>query len=287
MKKQFFGIILICLIILSGCSPNMPAGPSQIVLQSEQPSFTVATATPEPTIDAYTTEPAESNAVESPGVYSYEIKTTVDELFTSTQNAVVEFKYSRPVFTETSELAKTVNMIYDQAEIAYKNKMNSLKTGFSDIPPDESGNSEFYTEICETTYEKNGIISFTSTEDWWIGGVQTRNITGHTFDFKLGRELKISDIIYGDETQITDTLINEFYNWLKQNENLDSAYIDDIDIDNMIKDDIKKQSGPDAKFYLTEEGLHIFYYYVLPAHQGGIDVLIPWTRTDILRPINK
>jgi len=195
-------------------------------------------------------EPATAPA--QPAAYAYEIQTTVDE------NEGILFQFSRPVFSGSSPLAATANQVYDRMEADYKDKMNAEAPN----PTDEPWN---YTELSELSYEADGVLSFTTQGDWFMGGVHNSWVTGHTFDFNLGRELKIADFLRGDEEEIRMALVDAFVR-----EVVRSIQMSDMD-------DAFEQSGADANFYLAHDGVHVFYMpYVVPATQDGVDVLIPW-----------
>jgi len=200
---------------------------------------------PAPTVPA-TDVPTQAAA------YGYEIQTAVEET-----RGNIGFKFTRPVFSGTSPLVEAANRVYNQMEAEYKTKME-------DEPGDENGPIApwNYTELSGCTYDRGGVLSFTTDGDWFMGGVHNSWITGHTFDFNLGRALKIADFLEGDDAQITAALVDAF--------SRDAAGEDDLT-------DVEAQSGPDANFYLAGDGVHVFYMpYVVPATQNGVDVLIPW-----------
>jgi len=200
-------------------------------------------AEPEPT-EPTTDVPTQAAA------YGYEIQTMVDE------NDGILFQFSRPVFAGASPLVETANQVYDKMEADYKDKMSAEAN-----PTDEPWN---YTELSALSYAADGVLSFTTNGDWFMGGVHNSWTTGHTFDFNLGRELKIADFLRGDEEEIRAALVEAF-----------AREISDSDEDDLT--DAEEQSGPDANFYLAKDGVHVFYMpYVVPATQNGVDVLIPW-----------
>lgn len=104
-----------------------------------------------------------------------------------------------------------------------------------------------------------------------MGGVHNGWKKGYTFDFVLGRELKISDIFCENEEQLKTILANKFYDWLESETEIANELF------NANKERILEQSGLDANFYLAEDGVHVFYEpYTIPATQNGIDILIPY-----------
>jgi len=229
-------------------------------------------------LSACGTAPIKSSEITSDEkmAYSYKIDTSFDNSSSNGRNPILTF--SRPVFEETSELAKEINQIYAELEKPIIDKM-MLNNG--PIPDEVKLLPDYpwhYTELSECTYEKSGIVSFVLNGDWYMGGVQNSWKIGHTFDFTLGRELKINDVLRGDESQITAALENEFYNWYKKENGYEIS-------ENSGKDNLKKESGLDTNFYLAGDGLHVIYIpHIATLIQNGIDILIPWTRTDLVRP---
>lgn len=199
------------------------------------------------------TEPATAAPTQA-AAHGYEIQTTVDE------NDGILFQFSRPVFSGASPLVETANQVYDKMEAGFKDKMSAEAN-----PTDEPWN---YTELSALSYEADGVLSFTTQGDWWMGGVHNSWTTGHTFDFNLGRELKIADFLQGDEEEIRAALVRAFATEMEMG---------DVDVRYYDFPDAEEQSGPDANFYLAEDGVHVFYMpYVVPATQNGVDVFIPW-----------
>jgi len=190
--------------------------------------------------------------------YSYQIQTIVEET-----RGNIKFEFSRPVFAGTSPLVGTANAAYDQMEAEYKSRMEEAAADYAE----EAGSDPWnFTEHSRLIYERHGVLSFVTEGDWFMGGVHNSWIAGHTFDFNLGRELKIADFLQGDDADITAALVDAF-----------KGAIDEMDVPGYDYPDAWEQSGPDANFYLAEDGVHVFYMpYVVPATQNGVDVFIPW-----------
>jgi len=196
--------------------------------------------------------------------YGWEIQLTVE----APRDGIL-FWFSRPVFAGSSPLVETANQVYDKMEADYKDKMNTGEANLTEDPWN-------YTELSELSYEADGIFSFVTKGDWFMGGVHNSWITGHTFDFNLGRELKIADFLRGDDEEIRLALVHAF-----------KGEIGDMDVPGYDYPDAWEQSGPDANFYLADDGLHVFYMpYVVPATQDGVDVLIPWASYLMKREYN-
>ncbi|WP_186840870.1 RsiV family protein [Acetobacterium fimetarium] len=75
-----------------------------------------------------------------------------------------------------------------------------------------------------------------------------------------------------DESQIKTKLTNEFASLNKKDVDLNSVY---------------KLLGADSKYYLTDAGVCVYFnqYEVACYAAGRISVTIPYSRTDLLKPI--
>ena len=169
---------------------------------------------------------------------------------------------------------QTIHRVYAQAEAAYRSEMEGIIAdyGGEEYPYEDT---RFYEQLCACTYQSGGVFSFVLHMEWFMGGVHNSSATGHTFDFNLGRELKIGDVLKGNDAQITAALENEFAAWYEE------------EMGEAEKAAVREQSGPDANFYLAEDGVHIFYMpYVVPATQNGADILIPWG-SRLVNPANR
>ena len=212
--------------------------------------------------------------------YRYEIEITLNN--SPSDGKFPIYTFSRPVFEETSELAKLINQIFIQKQNALYDEMKKEEKAYESFPDDigwDINNPWTHTELSECSFERLGIISFTLNGEWYMGGVRNGWKVGYTFDFNLGRELKIADVLFGSETQITATLEKEFNAWYER------SYGFKLE-DEYSKNRIKEQSGSDANFYLSKDGVHIFYEpYTVSGTQNGIDILIPWTRTELVQQL--
>ena len=270
MKRTLSFVLATALLLAFAACGKVSSTPAEkTVLQTEgtAPETTFETA-------ANTATMVDKQSV----TYSYEIHTALEKTHTDPGGGVIEFQFSRPFFAETSPLAKTANQVYDQAEAEYRSRMEEVVADYGGDPY-PYGDVRYSTLLCTTSYEADGVVSFVLHGEWMMGGVHNSWDIGHTFDFNLGRELKLRDLLQGTDAQITAALENAFYEWYKQEEGSEFSG-DEFD-----KNEIKKQSGPDANFYLDKDGVHVFYEpYVIPATQNGVDILFPWTSELVRQP---
>ena len=201
--------------------------------------------------------------------YSYKIKTIIDK----TEDNVT-YKFSRPFFEETSNLAKTINQVYNQTEEKFENDMSM------------ANNSEIsdatLMQICKVSYEKNGIISFCMDIEWYLGAAVWSPSHYNTFDFNIGRQLRIDDFLLGTEEQIIQLLEKEVTDMVTKEWGAEA-------LDEVTWEEVRAQSGLAANFSLDDKGIRVWYTppTISYAFHGSADVFIPWTRTDIVRPLEK
>ena len=253
--RRFLALALAAMLLftLAACRKKPPA--PDLTTPAPDP----ITAAPGPTVSA--------------GEYAYEIRTTIDTAPYGIRKPIYQF--SRPFFEETSALARAANKVYAGAEADFTEEMVKNQIDIEDLYVWEEGNFDsasplYDKELTESTYEKDGVVSFVTAGEWFMGGVSNFWRTGHTFDFNRGRELKIADVLRGDEAQAAAALEGEFYAWY-------AAERGDKALGDTFKASVTEQSGPDANFYLAEDGVHISYRpYTVPATQGGVDILILW-----------
>ena len=204
-------------------------------------------------------------------LYSYKIKETV----TTPENVTyVVFSFIRPIFEESSALAKEINKFYDAEETKYKNSFDEIIR--ENDHPYGGSSAKLYTRTCEKAFESNRIVSFTSSENWYMGGVWRRETLGQTYDFTLGRELKFRDIFYENETQIVNLLIEICSDY--RGDMSDPEFAEYVAVYDWL------YLASSANFYLAEDGIHFFYKFSYTDLNSGYDMLIPWSRTDVIRP---
>ncbi len=260
---------VLMLVLITGC--NYKPEPTEVTTEQET-NTEIETQT-----EVYTETETEVYTETDTYVpdYKYEIKTVIYEDYKNSKGSI-KFEFSKPIFEDDSMLSEKINEVYNKIEAEYKSEIKKIKEDYIPLP-DNKKYPWYYTEISEVTYEKKGIVSFILITDWYMGGVYNSMKYGNTFDFNSGSELKINDILYGNESEIKATLENEFYKW----------YLDThgFEFDPEIEGNyVTEQSGLDANFFLAEDGVHIFYEpYTVSATQGGIDILIPWTNTDLIK----
>jgi hypothetical protein len=124
----------------------------------------------------------------------------------------------------------------------------------------------------EVSYQDGLTISFQSSRVWYGEGPHGEVLEGgYTFSLLSGEQLFIDDVLNVDASNVTETLMREFY---EQRPYAKGG-----------KDDgIRMQSGLDAKFSLTNDGVLIYYgQYTFTYADSYQNIIIPWTRTDLIK----
>nr|WP_276520496.1 DUF3298 and DUF4163 domain-containing protein [Acetobacterium wieringae] len=125
------------------------------------------------------------------------------------------------------------------------------------------------------TYNNNNIISVTQEQYRYSGGAHGNSeITAHSFGTRTGDELLLGDLLAIPDSQISTKLTAEF----QQLKNTDPNY-SDIDLTA-----IAGKLGTNSPYYLTTTGVCVFFnpYEVAPGAVGRVELIIPYTRTDLL-----
>ncbi|MCL2433906.1 MAG: hypothetical protein FWD16_05250 [Clostridia bacterium] len=269
--------LLMSLLTMAGCgfSINVTLPPDS---ETATPAQTEAAVSQPPALSPETSSIAQTTPEPSSDeLYVFQITATVNDVRQLKGGGVCEFKFSRAKFQGTSAAVALANKAFDDAEARFKNRM---KDAIADYCDDETDAQYYFTQECKAVHEKGGTVSFIISERWFMGGVSNSSIEGHTFDFKtLERELKIGDIMIGLKADVQKALENELYEWYRA---VNGTAMADADFAEN-REYIAQQSGPDANFYLDPDGVHVFFMpYILPATQDGVDLLFPWTMSELV-----
>jgi uncharacterized protein YjdB len=196
----------------------------------------------------------------------------------------VDFYYERPVFAGNSQALANINGLYDGLENQWQAKIpaftskaldywnnDSVTRKNSYIKYDERSQMEV---TCKEVYNKNNLLSLQQdVYSVYVGSTHGyHELTAHTFNIKTGEELLLGDILSIDESQLKSKLTNEFAKLNRQ----------DVDLN-----DVYEQLGPSAKYYLTDTGVCVYFnqYEVASYAAGRPTITIPYSRTDLLKPI--
>lgn len=220
------------------------------------------------------------------GKLNVPIKVTYqDAIYDTAYNyKTVDFYYERPVFSGNTEALANMNATYDGLENAWKAEIpafTSKANNYWNKTSNERKNTYIkYDErsqmkvTCAAVYNKNNLLSLQQNVfSYYVGAAHGYNeLTAQTFNTKTGEKLLLGDLLSIDESQIKSKLTNEFTSLNRK----------DVDLN-----DVYKQLGADSKYYLTDSGVCVYFnqYEVACYASGRVSVTIPYTRTDLLKPI--
>lgn len=196
-----------------------------------------------------------------------------------------EAYFERPVCQGQSAAAQAINAEYDKLEAAFVHALEKhdpvsefWASGGDDMPYSVNGQFFWDQVDCQCTYEENGVISFVSTEEWFftMGVHPWHTTTCRTFDVQSGKLLRLDDVLMVDEDNVADVLWQAYL-----------ALHDDPTFARTARQweqQLRDASTLDTQFFLADGGIHVRYGEETIYHaMGEIDVLIPYTRTDLVR----
>jgi uncharacterized protein YjdB len=190
-------------------------------------------------------------------------------------------RYQRPLFYDNTPVMNQLDSFYDNLEASWVQANNadymSFVNAYTTDPAFRANLIGKYENIVTAAipYNNNNIISITQEQYSYAGGAHGNTVlSAHSFGTKTGDELMLGDIMVIPDNQISPKLTLEFQN-LK---NSDPRY-SDIDLTT-----IAASLNANSRFYLTDAGVCIFFnpYEVGPGAVGRVELLIPYSRTDLL-----
>ncbi|MBC3887854.1 DUF4163 domain-containing protein [Acetobacterium paludosum] len=219
-------------------------------------------------------------------VYSMGIAQTQEENYYDVNTAkwVYASRYERPVFYDNSLVQLNLSVFYEALENSWVQANNAELTTFINAyttnPAFRQNLIGKYENIVNAaiSYNNNNIISVTQDQYTYTGGAHGNSeLTAHSFCTKTGDELTLGDIMAIPDNQISPKLTTEFQN-LK---NTDPRYAD-IDLTA-----IASKLNANSHYYLTDAGVCVYFnpYEVAYGAVGRVELIIPYTRTDLLADI--
>lgn len=244
MKNFVVAIIVVILCICVGC-------------EREVNTTVLPTAN-----DKITTEP-----IKSAEIFCFEITDILNQEYVGVENSIIQFQFSRPIFYEDSNMAHIISRVFDKEEDQYRTAVQEIIREYGSFACNDI---RYFTKLAEVTYENERFISFVLNEKQYMGGVLNTSKIGHSFDKIEGRELRIGDFLHKDEKNLEEFLLDRFTEWYEE------TYKEAL-TDNEIIDSVKEQSNQNAIFYISDDGIHVFYQpYTVDALLDGVDILIAW-----------
>lgn len=221
------------------------------------------------------------------------IKTDFKEAKTDTATGVKlsDVYYKIPVFNGETTAGKAISAAYLKMESEWKTKSISSMAEYLDDPVRRASSSTMaYVNEDKVdmyiSYYDNNLITITQNHFTYYGGPHGYNEKiSHTFNLTTGQEINKNDFFcITDETvlraKLTDEFSKKYYSATTQNGS--TSRISDVDLK-----DVNEKVLTDAVYTLTDNGLSVLFnqYDVACYASGQIEIIIPYTRTDLLKPI--
>lgn len=190
-------------------------------------------------------------------------------------------RYERPIFYDNSLVQMKLDVFYEALENSWVQTNNADYMSFvyaytTDPVFRQNLIGKYENNVTAAiTYNNNNIISVTQEQYRYNGGAHGNSeITAHSFGTRTGDELLLGDLLAIPDSQISAKLTAEF----QQLKNSDPNY-SDIDLTA-----IASKLGANSPYYLTTTGVCVFFnpYEVAPGALGRVELLIPYSRTDLL-----
>ena len=267
-------VLLISLIVLGGCTLLPPHQVKEADTDKKEVFAVDETRDEEINTDTVETVVDESENPEPvSGPHKYTVESYEGEVTHPDGETLATYSYSYPVFEcnegDDEKYIETINKMFrenalggtvvsdeeygflvEEYEYAKENGWNWFG------PFDYSYNFEIHTDA-------KGVVSITETWYSYTGGAHgNTEKESHTFDVVNGKELSLSDLLYGTDEEITEAFTREF---LKTKE----EFFGD-------PSEIVPEEFPNAQYYVDAEGVTAYFqqYQVGPYASGFVSATI-------------
>lgn len=237
-------------------------------------------------------------AIRDYNIYTpWEIITIFDgELTDSSRTRLGDVQFKRPVFQADYEHADKFNAEFNNltfnpqlGKLTEPATAETVKGLFSDEVEEvqlflKDGHRDlafFYSrEEWQQKYRIGPIVSFQCISDVMrCGAIRPSGATyGRTFNLETGEVLQLTDFLLISPAQQVETIYKEHVAYQKRHSSDNWHYENDPEYIS----EIKSQCGEDIVFWLEEDGIHIHFF--VSWAEGDEDLIIPYTRSDLLQP---
>ncbi|MEL7662048.1 DUF3298 domain-containing protein [Acetobacterium wieringae] len=221
------------------------------------------------------------------------IKTDFKEAKTDTATGIQlsDVYYKIPVFNSETTAGKAIGATYLKMESEWKTNSISSMAEYLDDPVRRAGSSTMaYVNEDKVdmyiSYYDNNLITITQNRFTYYGGPHGYNEKiSHTFNLTTGQEINTKDFFsISDETLLRAKLTDEFSKKFNSTttQNGSTSRYSDVDLK-----DVNEKVLTDAVYTLTDDGLSVLFnqYDVASYATGQVEIIIPFSRTDLLKPI--
>lgn len=202
----------------------------------------------------------------------------------STNTELYESYYERPVFSGETSIPNYLNEIYDDLEEVWttenEGEIASFINSWENNPTFRSIYLNEYRSLVKSSisYNNNNLVSITQEHFKFLGYMHGATVyKAHTFNTKTGSEYNLASLLCIDASQISAKLTPEFANLKNSNPRYKN-----VDLTR-----VRNSLSSNTKFYLTDQGVCVYFdpYEVADFVTGPVRVTIPYSRTDLLKPI--
>lgn len=206
--------------------------------------------------------------------HNYTVVTYEDEITSPDGTVLAKYDYSYPVFEsnggDDEEYIEAVNKMFSASALGIENEAKneyeslvkayeeSKEYGFSFMPYQYTYDFEIHTDA-------KGILSVTEIRHYYTGGAHGGTFKdSHTFDVVNGKELSLSDLLYGTEDEIVETFAKEFA------KKSDLFYPGDDPLE------VVPEEFQYAEYYVDAEGVTAYFqeYHVGPYVVGFVSATV-------------
>ena len=273
MKKHIlsFVILLISLIVLNGCTLLTTYNISENNIDKEKEVFAVEET--ETFDDALAVkDESEEKDVPSGFPHKYTIESDEGEVLAPDGEVLATYSYSYPVFIsnegDDAEYVDSINKMFEENavdtfvskeefEFLLDEYLRAKDNGWSWYGPFKHR----YSFGIHT--DAKGILSVTETWYDYTGGAHgNAAMKSHTFDVVNGKELALSDLLYGSDEEITNAFTEKF-----------------LEVEDMFFDDpsvVVPEELANAEYYADADGVTAYFqqYQVGPYAAGFVSATI-------------
>ncbi|MCL2151363.1 MAG: hypothetical protein FWH57_00130 [Oscillospiraceae bacterium] len=225
----------------------------------------------------------------------YEIKQTLyQELRADDGVLLARNEVLQPVFAGEGASSRRMNEVFE-------NDLKGYNLDDFDYLPEAYDSREGYVyseaqagrvggslDVWEESYRINKYISFVCYADWdALGAHGSYELSGRVFDVSTGGLLSIYDVFSISEDDITEVLYNEYINYHSAlGDGLDEMALgyEDGQYNSYFELSVKEQCGDNAVFWLSSDGVHIYFHqYTFYYAIGSSELVIAYNRSDLLQ----
>ena len=204
--------------------------------------------------------------------HKYTIETLNEEITASDGTLLATYDYSYPVFEcndgDDAEYIGTINEMFKNnalEHISYPElDLEYLEEAYNDAQNDGYWFNPYgYSYSFDIHTDAKGILSVTENLYFYTGGAHGGMLRdSHTFDVVNGKELSLSDLLYGSNEEITNAFTEKF-----------------LEVEDMFFDDpsvVVPEELPNAQYFVDAEGVTAYFqqYQVGPYAVGFVSATI-------------